>query len=1155
MNLFYWNTSFELGIPQIDQQHRHLVDMLNTLSSAIADGDKLLEVEAIVGQLINYAAAHFADEERWLDSSALPEDEKVAHLKAHRDFAAKAKEILGNADLRQFETAERVLEFLTTWLISHILGSDMKIARPELSDKAKSPLTVSPVERTLINALSESERRFCLISDHAPSLIWVSDPTGSRAYSNQACYDYVGITQKKAKHVDWFHFIHPDDQAAYKALLERISTKPEPAKIEYRLRKFSGEYGWIQETILPRLNAGEGFMGLIASGTDISALKRAEIQAAKRESTRAEPPPAGTVAGLLNPVMIPVFIAMALGLSTIAGWHLHLPALVQIHASLVPMQYNTGLGFVLSCAAFLLNARYPKLARALAFLVLALGGLTLVEHIGDIDLGLDQLFMQHYITTLTSSPGRMSPMSALGFVLVGFALSAQSRQSRHPLLSVALATVVLFISGTAFLGYLLGSEIAYGWGAMTRMALHTTVAFGCLSAALLIGNYQAAAASLERKSFYFRLNIGFLSILSLFVILGLVAVEKINAVSVLTDKFFRHPFTVSVAALGMKNDVAMIHRNMRNVMLNPDKALAAQSFAVVDELDLAFEEKLNIVRQKFLGPKENMDHLQRDFSNWRAWRTESRRLFWEGHHELYAKRTNDVGRSTAADLEMHLDGVVEFARNKAIEFNVSATKARDDAVKLVAIVIIAAVMLAMLFATTLTRGVARQLRSLRGAMIDVTQGSTNEEIPYVDHLNDVGDIARSVEIFRGYAIELSRQEVRFRQMVESAPQGMIMVDERFLIIMVNSKAEQLFGYERAELIGRPPELLMPEALRDSHIHARTDFSTALMARDMGTGGRPLRVRRKGGSEFNAEIGLSPIATAGGIHVLLSIIDVTERERNHRMLEEAKHSAEQALERQHKMQDELVRSEKMAALGGLVAGVAHEINTPVGITLSAATHLEAETRKTDVLYQAGELTEDDLADYFATVRQAVQLMTLNSQRASDLIQSFKQVAVDQTGDQQRKFNLAGYIDEVLLSLRPQLKKTHVAVHVECPPELFIDGFPGALSQVLTNLIVNSLTHAFSAEQAGHISITVRTADTQGEWIELVYKDDGKGIPPELHEKVFEPFYTTRRGSGGSGLGLHIVFNIVHNTLKGTISLESAVGKGASFALRFPRNLTN
>ncbi|MDX8400344.1 MAG: HAMP domain-containing sensor histidine kinase, partial [Gallionellaceae bacterium] len=138
------------------------------------------------------------------------------------------------------------------------------------------------------------------------------------------------------------------------------------------------------------------------------------------------------------------------------------------------------------------------------------------------------------------------------------------------------------------------------------------------------------------------------------------------------------------------------------------------------------------------------------------------------------------------------------------------------------------------------------------------------------------------------------------------------------------------------------------------------------------------------------------------------------------------------------------------------------------------------------------------------------------------------------------------------LGPRLKKGHVEVSVDCPKDLAVDGLPGALSQVLSNLIMNSLIHAFGVDQLGHINITVRT---ENNWLELSYSDDGKGIPPELHGKVFEPFFTTLRSEGGSGLGMHIVYNLVTQSLKGSITMQSELGQGTVFILRFPRILTN
>ncbi|MDD5228964.1 MAG: ATP-binding protein [Methylococcales bacterium] len=266
---------------------------------------------------------------------------------------------------------------------------------------------------------------------------------------------------------------------------------------------------------------------------------------------------------------------------------------------------------------------------------------------------------------------------------------------------------------------------------------------------------------------------------------------------------------------------------------------------------------------------------------------------------------------------------------------------------------------------------------------------------------------------------------------------------------------------------------------------------------------------------------------------------------------AKNEAEHSLTLLQETQESLVQAEKMAALGGLVAGIAHEINTPIGITLTSASFLDAETQKVIELYRQGELGGDELDAYFEIAQQSTQLMTINCQRAADLIQSFKQVAVDQTSDNQREFNLKNYLEEVLLSLRPALKKTQIKVQLDCPSDLSLLSFPGAISQIVTNFIMNSLQHGYADDQRGIINLIVLTLPDDR--IELRYSDDGKGIPTEIQSKIFDPFFTTQRGNGGSGLGLNLVYNIVHQTLKGTLQVHSIEGTGTTFILNFPRQL--
>jgi signal transduction histidine kinase len=267
------------------------------------------------------------------------------------------------------------------------------------------------------------------------------------------------------------------------------------------------------------------------------------------------------------------------------------------------------------------------------------------------------------------------------------------------------------------------------------------------------------------------------------------------------------------------------------------------------------------------------------------------------------------------------------------------------------------------------------------------------------------------------------------------------------------------------------------------------------------------------------------------------------------LEKQNAALNQALTQLQEAQTELVRQEKLASLGQMVAGVAHEINTPLGICVTATSHLVEELRLTKEELAAGEMTEDSLNSFFDVVDQSLRIMTTNTQRAASLVRSFKQVAVDQSSDNIRNFNLCKYVGEILLSLQPKLKGRPVKVQVDCPADLEVNSFPGAVSQILTNMVVNSLVHGFERDQPGHITIRARLEED--DMIAFDYGDDGAGMDADTLAKLFDPFFTTKRGTGGSGLGAHILYNLVTGSLGGSLRVESSPGQGLQYYLRFPR----
>lgn len=248
-----------------------------------------------------------------------------------------------------------------------------------------------------------------------------------------------------------------------------------------------------------------------------------------------------------------------------------------------------------------------------------------------------------------------------------------------------------------------------------------------------------------------------------------------------------------------------------------------------------------------------------------------------------------------------------------------------------------------------------------------------------------------------------------------------------------------------------------------------------------------------------------------------------------------------------MQEKLVQSEKQAALGSIVAAVAHELNTPLGNCLTVATTLQDKTADFEQQIHAGALRRSQLSGYLDASRSAMELMLRGLQRAVSLVSNFKQVAVDQYGGQRRVFQLKGVIDRVVASMQPELSQTPYRIDVQVPDDLQMDSFPGAIEQVVTNLINNSVLHGFAGRDHGLITLQARANDDQ---IRVVYRDDGCGMSRETCSHVFDPFFTTRLGKGSSGLGMSICYNLVTGRLGGTIEIDSAIGQGTVVVLLLP-----
>jgi len=268
------------------------------------------------------------------------------------------------------------------------------------------------------------------------------------------------------------------------------------------------------------------------------------------------------------------------------------------------------------------------------------------------------------------------------------------------------------------------------------------------------------------------------------------------------------------------------------------------------------------------------------------------------------------------------------------------------------------------------------------------------------------------------------------------------------------------------------------------------------------------------------------------------------------LKDSNHELLSTLEKLHEFQSQLVETEKMASLGDMVAGIAHEVNTPIGLGVTASSLLSDKLSEIKHAFENKTLKSSQLKKFLADSNESVAIIFRNLERAAKLISSFKKVAVDQSSEENRIFNVNDLLNEVVVTLSAKLESNNVNLSVNCPEDFIINSKPGPINQILINLILNSIHHAFEGKDNRNITIIVMNLSDQ---LHLNFTDNGNGIDDSIKEKIFDPFTTTKRGSGGSGLGMHLVYNLVTQALDGHIALEDHFSQGVTFDITFPVEL--
>ena len=489
------------------------------------------------------------------------------------------------------------------------------------------------------------------------------------------------------------------------------------------------------------------------------------------------------------------------------------------------------------------------------------------------------------------------------------------------------------------------------------------------------------------------------------------------------------------------------------------------------------------------------------------------------------------------------------------------------AVETVVSALLVALLLSMALARLIAPLVGRGVQPLIENSRCIASGTYPEHWPSGGHIRELselaGDLQRMAGALRAREEAVRQNEEKLETVFQASPTAMLVAEyhqDAPVIVDVNAAWERLFGLARAAVVGL--EAVRLELWCDLQDGER--FSDSVRALGC-VEGQESWLHCANGQRGLIRIAARKVRIGDAVLLIVTLNDMTAQRRIEREILELNAELEQrvqrrteelsqanadlaaSLEHQRTMQEQLVQSEKSAALGGMVAGVAHELNTPVGNALMAATTMQQRAQDFRARLARG-VRRSEFETFLEVIGEASDLAERNLRRAADLIGSFKQVAVDQASDQRRRFDLSEVAREILLTLQPSLRLTPYEVRNEIEPGFGFESYPGPLGQVLTNLISNAVLHAFPGRERGLVRLTARDS---GDCVEVAVSDDGCGMPPEMLRRIFEPFFTSRRGRGGTGLGLHICESVVSRVLGGTITVLSRVGEGSVFTLRLPR----
>ncbi|MCK8058862.1 MULTISPECIES: ATP-binding protein [unclassified Fusibacter] len=465
------------------------------------------------------------------------------------------------------------------------------------------------------------------------------------------------------------------------------------------------------------------------------------------------------------------------------------------------------------------------------------------------------------------------------------------------------------------------------------------------------------------------------------------------------------------------------------------------------------------------------------------------------------------------------------------------------------------IVIGLLLSKTITKRIA-VLSDIAGNILD-HEKLILLPVESTDEIGHLTEVFNQMQLnVRSTLSKLRLSESKYRSLIETSDHLIytISLDRKFL--MVNKAMEDFLGIERTDLIGQAFEVLFS---KDKDQKFWSDSFNDVITSAVGITSISVVVLESG-EEKRLSTTLTPIfdendtiAMVMGTSTDITQIVEAEHEIN-RLLQKEKEDLSDRVDRKvvelNNAMQELMEAEKMASLGRLVAGVAHEINTPLGTAITAASFLEDTQHQLNAALESGTLSKSSFEHGIEVMNDAISSINRNLQKAATLVSSFKSISVNQSHDTLTTFSIKELIEVELVSLRHEYKRLQPRITIICSSELKLKSYPGAFTQILTNLIMNSLKHGFIDIEVPGLTIVV---SDERDTVTIVYKDNGVGMRQDVLSHVFEPFFTTARGKGGSGLGLNIVYNMVTGLLKGKIICESDYLKGTTFTITVPKHL--